>query len=326
MRILLPAACFEDSFVDNVRSALVQMGHEVRTLGEVSHAAYWSLPRYAWRVGMGMIRGDRPTVLERRILRVARDYRPDAVLATTGDWHPETLQALRVLCPGRLIIWWGDAPANNRQWGFLDSSWDAVFIKDKAAVPKIRLAGRNAFYLPEAMNPVWHRPVTSQQNTEIAVAGNYYAFRQAILVRLSEDGIALGLYGSRPPRWSHPTILRTHTGAYITRLEKSRVFGAALGCLNTFQLAEGNSLNCRAFEIAGAGGLQLIEHRPVIEECFELGKEILAFSTYDELLEHIDRARKCPKEMVAIREAAARRALSEHTYAHRLRIILRHLA
>jgi spore maturation protein CgeB len=71
--------------------------------------------------------------------------------------------------------------------------------------------------------------------------------------------------------------------------------------------------------------LQFIEHRPAVEECFEPGKELLTFKTYEELTEHIERAKKYPKEMVAIREAGAQRAHAEHTYRHRLEVILNNI-
>jgi spore maturation protein CgeB len=111
-------------------------------------------------------------------------------------------------------------------------------------------------------------------------------------------------------------------GRYIVREEKSRVFGEALACLNTFSLAEGNSLNCRAFEIAGAGGLHVMEARPIVNECFDPGKEVLTFSTFEELIDHLSRAGEAPREMESIRADAARRALSEHTYRHRIERIL----
>lgn len=322
MKMFIPAPTYEDSFSDNVAAALQTMGHEVRTLGFVSHRRYWSLPRYAWRVGMGLLVGDRPGALDRKVLRVAREFKPAAVLATTGDWHPETLAALGRLCPGRMALWWGDAPANSRRWGLLDPSWDFVYVKDRAAVAKLRLAGRNAFLLHEAMNPAWHRPIAAHANDRIAVAGNYYAFRQALVIRLIGEGVSLDLHGPKPPRWSRPEIRKLHSGRYVVREEKSRVFGEALACLNSFSLAEGNALNCRAFEIAGAGGLQLIEYRTAVEECFEPGKELLTFATFDELMAHIERSRKEPDAMKAIRAAGARRALAEHTYRHRLETIL----
>jgi spore maturation protein CgeB len=135
--------------------------------------------------------------------------------------------------------------------------------------------------------------------------------------------VPLSLYGSRPPSWSHPAYRQAHTGKYIVREEKSRIFGEALACLNTFSLSEGDSLNCRAFEIAGAGGLQLIEFRRAIQDCFEPGKEVLTFGTFEELLAHLERARREPAAMKSIREAGARRALAEHTYRHRLEKLLK---
>lgn len=325
MRILIPAFGFEDCFVDNVEKTLVEMGHEVRTLGYVPHKRYWSLPRYATRVAREMMVGDRPDRVGQKIIKLAREFKPDVVLSVTGLLHPVVLEELGKFARGRRVIWWGDPPANSQKWGILDSGWDWVYVKDRAAETKLRMVGRNAHLLHEAMNPKWHKPIAGQRNGSVVVAGNYYAFRQAIILKLIGDGVAFDLYGARPPRWAHPEIKRLHTGKYVTGEEKSRVFGEGVACLNTFSLAEGNSLNCRAFEVAGAGGLQIIEYRSAIEECFEPGKELLTFTTYDELLDHLDRARKEPEQMKAIRDAGARRALSNHTYQHRLQVILDNL-
>jgi spore maturation protein CgeB len=71
--------------------------------------------------------------------------------------------------------------------------------------------------------------------------------------------------------------------------------------------------------------LQVIEYRKAIEDCFEPGKELLTFGSYDELLQHILEARKSPSRMVKIREAASKRAHSQHTYRHRLQVILDNL-
>jgi spore maturation protein CgeB len=325
MRILIPAHCFEDCFVDNVQRTLEQMGHEVRTLGHMTYKQYWALPRYATRIAVEMMVGEKPDRLGRKILRAAKEFKPDIVLSVTGPVHPLVLDELGKMTPGRRILWWGDPPANSQRWGILDRGWDWVYVKDRAAVSKLRLAGVNAHLLHEAMNPMWHKPLAKQKNGSVAIAGNYYAFRQAIILRLMDDGVKLELYGSPPPHWAAPRIKKQHTGQYIVGEKKSRVFGEAAACLNTFSLAEGDSLNCRAFEIAGAGGLQVIEHRNAIEECFEPGKELLVFKSYDELVELIDRAKKSPAEMVPIREAGAKRAAENHTYEHRLKVILNNL-
>ncbi len=321
MRFLLASLVHDDSFADNVGVSLEAMGHEVVRPLRVRHTAYYSLPALAWRTAMERIQGARPSGDDLAILAAVRDTRPAVVLALTHGIHGEVLAEVGRL-GARRVIWWGDAPSNNRRWGFLDPGWDLVLAKDSALVSKLRLLGRNAHLLHEAMNPAWHKPVSGGRNDTVAVVGNSYAFRQAICVRLLEHGVKLGVYGSRPPVWSDPTYRRIHTGRYVVREEKSRVFGEALGCLNTFQATEGDSLNCRAFEIAGAAGLQLVEHRPALEQCFDPGTEVLAFRTFEELLQHVDRARRSPQETDRIRQAGARRALAEHTYKHRLESLL----
>ncbi len=325
MRILIAGISYEDSFADNVCCALTEMGHEVRTLGNVSHARYYAKWRYVLRAAREHLRRREIDPDGRRLLRIARNFRPQVVLALTHEYAPQVLADLKRISNPVMILWWGDPPANARRWGMMDESWDLVFLKDATAVQKTRLIRDDVHLLHEAMNPRWHRPLAAQSNQSVVVAGNWYAFRQALVRQLMSDGVDMALYGSSPPYWSFHEIREAHSGRYIVRDEKSRIFGGALACLNSFQPAEGDSLNCRAFEIAGAGGLQLIEYRPAIEQCFELGKELLVFRTYEELLDLIERARAAPEEMRRIREAGARRALAEHTYRHRLETILGYL-
>ena len=322
MRILIPSPCYEDSFADNVRDTLVDMGHEVRTLGEIQFHKYWSRHRLLARLLVGRLSGTKPTPEDYKVLRIAREFKPDLILSTTTTLHPLILDELGVVSSRRRALWWGDSAANNRRWGLLDPSWDAVFVKDRAAAQKLELLGRNVHLLYEAMNPKWHKPVAERRNGAVVVVGNYYAFRQAIIVRLIEDGVVMKLYGSNPPVWAHPKISEIHTGRYVVREEKSRIFGEGAAILNTFDFSDCDALNCRAFEVAGAGGLQLIEYRPAIEECFVPGQELLVFKSYEELIELIRRVEKYPAEMESIRRAGAGRALAEHTYRHRLEVIL----
>lgn len=323
MRVLLAGPRFEDSFVDNVHLTLQQMGHEVSSEEPVEFAKYWSLPRYALRVLKSRVLGDGPRQEDVRLLRRAKSFRPDLLLSLTWDIHPTILDELGSLCRGRRILWWGDPPANSQRWGLANPYWDLVYIKDPDAVRKLQLVGTDARLLHEAMNPSWHRPISEQVNNDVILAGNYYAFRQRLVTRLHSAGVALALYGSSPPPWAAPEVKKLHRGQYVIGDEKSRVFGAGLAVLNTTSFAEGNSLNCRAFEIAGAGALQLIEDRPIIPDCFEPGREVVSFRNWDELLASIDRFTRFPTEARPIREAGARRALAEHTYRHRLERIIR---
>ena len=320
MRFILPRFRPEDSFIDNVAFTLERMGHEVLTRERAS--SEWPTSKLPALLREVSTRVGFQNPEERWLLKAARDFRPDVVLALTKAISEETLFAIRKLGVPHTVAWWGDAPANMRSMGLFCDGWDHIFMKDPEGVKKLRRVGLNAHPLHEAMNPEWHRCVATRSNREVAVAGNFYGFRQLLVSRLIDAGVSVGLYGPPPPRWAMPVIRECHSGRFLVKEEKSRVFGEALACLNSMAMAEGNALNCRAFEIAGAGGLQLLEQRPIVEECFEPGRELLTFDTLDELLDLIQRAEREPQWADAVRQAGNRRALAEHTYEHRLRFIL----
>jgi spore maturation protein CgeB len=321
-KILVVGPRFADSFADNVAVTLEGMGHHVSVSRIVTPNRYYGVASLVGRAVTTRLLGDRPAPHDRSLVADARAFEPDVVLSLTWEVHPRALEELGRVTRARRVLWWGDAPANAARWSLLSPQWDKVYAKDHDAVTKLRLVGIDAEQLHEAMNPKWHRRVATHSTDAVAIAGNYYAYRQAVAARLMANGVGVALYGPRPPGWSLPEILREWKGVYLSREAKSKAFGEALACLNTFSFAEGNSLNCRSFEIAGAGGLQLLEHRPIVEECFEPGRELLTFRTFDELMGHVDRARRHPQEAEAIREAGSRRALAHHTYRHRLEHIL----
>jgi len=323
MRIVIPNRAIADSFVDNVSHALKGMGHEVITLPAVApDGVTMRFTRQKDGILRRVVR-DYVTSEEKQMLRLVREARPDMLLALTQSLSPTTLREVRRLGVKHRVAWWGDAPANMPQMGLLNDEWDVIFVKDPDFARKLRRVRLNAHLLHEAMNPDWHRPIARQQNEHVVVVGNFYAYRQFLVRRLIDSGVAVGLYSGPCARWADPEIKRRHSGQYVSKLEKSRVFGEGLACLNSSALVEGNAMTCRAFEIAGAAGLHLIEARPIVETCFEPGREILTFDLFDELLAHIDRARRFPGEMLKIREAGHARALAEHTYRHRLTDLFR---
>jgi spore maturation protein CgeB len=319
--VLISGPVFADTFADNIIYTLREMG--VLPIFDQQETRKGRLVRFA-----AVIRefGERanvtlPNLHEQRLLRLAQDLRPELFLSPTMTFSDEFLARLRVCGVRHCVAWWGDPPSHMKRMGLLSRQWDVILFKDPDAVKKFRRVGLNAHLMHEAMNPAWHKPVASQANQEVAIVGNFYGYRQFLVMQLIHRGVEVGLYGGGLPRWADPEIKRIHRGRYVVREEKSRVFGVALACLNSTQIAEGNSLNCRAFEIAGAGGLPIMEYRPIISECFEPGKEILTFDLLDELMAHLDRAKRFPGEMTLIREAAARRALNCHTYRRRLETI-----
>jgi len=324
MKIVIPNFPEPDSFVDNVVFTLKAMGHDVVTpLKRLGRSRYVSLnvAREFWQKAFPQSW----TPAEKWVVAMARQNPPDMVLCLTQSLRQEMLEELRKCGVTRLVAWWGDTPANMRGMGLLAKGWDLIFIKDAAAVAKFRAVGLDAELLHEAMNPAWHKRMFKAIGQEVVVAGNYYGYRQYLVARLLDAGVPMVLYGQKPPLWAELCVKKAHTGRYITKEEKSEVFGSGLACLNSTALSEGNSLNCRAFEIAGTCGLQLIENKPAVADCFEPGLEVLTYSSVDEIVEHLQRARKDPKWALSVREAGHARANAHHTYEMRLAYILKQI-
>lgn len=322
LRILIPYFAASDSFQDNVAHTLRKMGHIVET------------PTHRFRRNRGRInrilvdtlyaaRPDRLEEHETFTVAAARRFKPDLVLCLTQSLRSEVLAELRANGRTRCVAWWGDAPANMRGMGLLADGWDAIFIKDGLAAQKMRAVGLNAHLMHEASNPDWHFPHGVERTDTLAVVGNYYGYRQILVSRLLDAGVDLELHGFSPPRWGDPRIRERHTGRYITRTEKSGVFEGALASLNCTAMGEGDSLNCRAFEICGAKGLQLLEDKPSVSLCFDPGKEVLTYRAVEDILEYLARIRAEPQWAEGIREAGRRRVQAEHTYTHRMEHILR---
>ena len=92
MRILIAGISYEDSFADNARCALEEMGHEVRTLGDVAHARYYSPARYYARVVTERLRKRGISPDGRKLLKITRAFRPQVVLGLTREYPPEVAE------------------------------------------------------------------------------------------------------------------------------------------------------------------------------------------------------------------------------------------
>jgi spore maturation protein CgeB len=319
MKILIPNYTLEDSFTENVSFTLQIMGHEVLDMGAISIGkAYSKVGRVINELKSKAF--PQLSNQEKFILKTISSTKIDVLLSLTQSLDEEVMEE----CKKKGIVtisWWGDTAANMKKMGLFSSHWDFVYIKDAYATKKLRSLNIPAEQLYEAMNPYWHKPLFEQQNNEVIFAGSFYDYRQYLTKKLIDNKVELGLYGPPLPAWCDPRIKKIHRRAYVVKEAKAKVFGEGLAVLNSTAMSEFDSVNCRAFEIAGCGGLHIMENRESISACFEPGREVLVYDTFDELIAIIERAQKYPTEMKIIRQNAARRALAEHTYELRLNYI-----
>jgi spore maturation protein CgeB len=222
-------------------------------------------------------------------------------------------------------MWFPDHLANLDRQLMLMADYDRVYFKDPLLVERIRvLTDLPVAYLPEACNPHWHFPRGEPGRvSEIVVAGNMYPTRVRLLDRLHADGIPLRLYGAGFSSWiPERPIMARHVGKSVVRQEKAEVFRSASAVLNNLNPSELTSVNCRLFEAAGCGAAVLCEGRPTLRDHFDVGRELLAFDTYDELRRHCVSLLADPSLGRGLGDAAAKRAHADHTYQLRLKSLL----
>lgn len=95
----------------------------------------------------------------------------------------------------------------------------------------------------------------------------------------------------------------------ITRLEPGRRRSARY------------QVKVRDFEVPLAGGFYLVEDMPEHREFFDVGKEVVTWASAEDLIEKIRYYLAHESERLAIAAAGQRRALAEHTWARRFRIL-----
>ena len=316
-----------DYFAENVGDALQRLGHVVTQLGPAHSRGRSRLVDRA----AGLARQALPRLDERaqdRIVRAALDADCEIIINLDSYLLPRVVTRLRS-SGARVAFWFPDAVANLGRQLMLLAPYDAIFFKEPFLTDRLRaMLDLPVYYLPEACNPRWHRPV-AQAGTEpcLVIAGNMYPSRVRLLDRLIAKGIPLRLYGGGFPRWIGETAVRTvHTGRYVTREEKARVFRSAAGVLNTMHPAEVSGVNARLFEAAGCGAAVLTEFRPTVPELFEVGKEVLVFHDFDDLVEQATRLLSEHGLTARLGDAAAQRAHRDHTYDLRVTAILEKLS
>jgi spore maturation protein CgeB len=320
----------EDSFEWHVDSSLRHMGCEVILFHDRDGASsVASLPRKALNKFAQTLLREPERIGERRLLRAVADFEPEAILVLLGNQvSPKTIAAIRKISRAPILCWCQDQLSTLGRQYLLGSGYDAVFVKDRYMQDLFsRMIRSTTFhYLPEACNPYIHRPLElSGENAttyacEVMIAGTLYYYRQEILQQL--DGIDIKIWGGRPD-WLIDRMPGGFMGREVRGDDKVYAMRAAKICLNTLHYAEVNGLNCRAFEIAGCGGFQLINSVPVLAEHFMPDLEVAVYHTTDELRDKVRYYLDRPELARQIADRGRVRAHRDHTYEQRLHCILR---
>jgi spore maturation protein CgeB len=285
--------------------------------------------QYIMRKGSALLLREPERMFESRLVRKAQQFDPALILVTLGNQvSPKTIARLRTATKAKIVCWCQDQMTTIGRQFLLGSEYDAVFVKDRYMQDLFSrmIKFTQFYYLPEACNPRVHRTVELNSgerkfyDCDLMIAGTLYYYRQEILRQLTDFN--LKIWGMRPD-WLLSRLKSQYFGKPVFADDKARAVAGAKVCLNTLHYGEVDGLNCRAFEIAGCGGFQLITSVPVLGEHFALGSEIVEFRTTAQLVELIRHYLDHPELAAQIARRGQERAHRDHTFEHRLKEILR---
>lgn len=124
--------------------------------------------------------------------------------------------------------------------------------------------------------------------------------------------------------------IRQYHGGEVWGMDMYRALARSRITLNRhINVAENNANNMRLYEATGVGTMLLTDHKDNLHELFEIGKEVVAYSSKEEAAELVRHFLGHPQEAEQIAKAGQARTLREHTYAQRMQelvsILKRHL-
>jgi len=228
------------------------------------------------------------------------------------------------------VLWFVEDYLRFTYWHQMAKFYDFVFTIQKGdCIDRIRAAGAGAVhYLPTACDPTFHAPlILSEEDKEkwgspISFVGAGYHNRQQMFSTFSS--YPFKIWGSEWPTGKPFDRMVQEESRRVKPEEYIKVFNATDVNLNLHSSSErdgvdptGDFVNPRTFELASAGAFQLCDHRSLLSELFEVGKEIVTFTDLPDLKEKIAYYQAHPEERRAIAEAARIRALRDHTYERR---------
>lgn len=138
------------------------------------------------------------------------------------------------------------------------------------------------------------------------------------------------LFGYGADSLSAFSPIRQRHGGEVWGMDMYRALARSRITLNRhINVAENNANNMRLYEATGIGTMLLTDRKDNLHDLFEVGREVVVYSSREEAAELVRYYLDHPEEANQIAKAGQARTLREHTYAQRMQelvsILKRHL-
>lgn len=316
--------------------ALRRLGHDVIDVD--SQTFFPHAHDLGTRATLRLLRPRLVREYNRRVVEVARSFRPDLLLAFKGTYvRRSTLAELRGMgirlynyFPDRVALYL-DAPLGETIPEY-DCFFDTKRSWDGDAPRRIR--AREVVFVPHGYDPELHRrPTPSAREAarfaaDVSFIGNHSPLKEELLAELVRIRPGLGLriwgHGWRERFAGSPlgacVAGKALIGAdYVRAIAASRVNLAIMGVVPEAR----DETTTRTYEIPACGGFMLHERSDEVLGLFEEGREVACFGSARELADKIDHYLAHPDERAAIARGGHARCVPAYSYDNRMAEIVR---
>lgn len=187
---------------------------------------------------------------------------------------------------------------------------DLLWSTFRAGCAYVESRGGRAWYAPEAADPGYHRPMGVPRTRDIVFVGQRNFGRWMIVEGLRRCGFRVEAFGQG---WGNGFISSQRT---VELFSEAKV---VLGVGDAGGIAGAQHLKGRDFEVPMCGAVYLTTYNPELADWFDIGREILCYSSLPNLVEVLTWILPNESAQDEIRASALARARRDHTWEVRLR-------
>ena len=253
------------------------------------------------------------------VLAQVEDYRPDVIyVQDLSALKPRQLRLLRAR--SRILVGQLGTEAPQSEW--LDQ-FDLLLTSFPHFVSWLRNHGIASEYFRIGFDPRVLTRLEGETPSLGAVfvggVGSSPRWSSNLLLERAAERVHIDFWGYEVGRLPAGSAIERRYHGEAWGLDMYRVLARSRIAINRHgDVAGDHANNMRLYEATGVGTLLLTDAKRNFADLFEPGKEVITYSSEDELVKMIRRYLANEDERLEIARAGQARTLSEHTYARRM--------